>query len=247
MSDSSEGLDEVEKPKPVPAVKKAAAKGKASTKATKKKVSKELQGDLAYTPSHGVLKKFLEIASEAARPEMVNYEYLESKQLTGGSAKAVPPLLKKMNFLDSGGKPTEVYAKFQTGTSRSEAALVGLKSAFKSVFDRNRFSHTLSKEKVKDIIIEITGLERSSSTLRAMMGTFDAIKSFINIEDLENKNSNESQKVEVKKDQDGILGGETETSGVGLGLRYNINVVLPDTSDITVYNAIFKSIKENLL
>jgi hypothetical protein len=33
----------------------------------------------------------------------------------------------------------------------------------------------------------------------------------------------------------------------GLGLSYTINLNLPATSDITVFNAIFKSLKEHLL
>ncbi|MDP9572991.1 UNVERIFIED_ORG: hypothetical protein J2W66_003484 [Agrobacterium larrymoorei] len=32
-----------------------------------------------------------------------------------------------------------------------------------------------------------------------------------------------------------------------VGLVYNINIVLPETSDLKVLNAIFRSIKENLL
>jgi hypothetical protein len=34
---------------------------------------------------------------------------------------------------------------------------------------------------------------------------------------------------------------------VGLNLSYTINLNLPPTSDIAVFNAIFKSLKENLL
>ena len=34
---------------------------------------------------------------------------------------------------------------------------------------------------------------------------------------------------------------------VGLNLKYTINLNLPATSDIAVFNAIFKSLKENLL
>ena len=35
--------------------------------------------------------------------------------------------------------------------------------------------------------------------------------------------------------------------GIGLNLAYTINLNLPATSDIAVFNAIFKSLKENLL
>jgi hypothetical protein len=38
-----------------------------------------------------------------------------------------------------------------------------------------------------------------------------------------------------------------EAQTVGLRLGYNINLNLPATSDIAVFNAIFKSLRENLL
>jgi hypothetical protein len=38
-----------------------------------------------------------------------------------------------------------------------------------------------------------------------------------------------------------------ENQAVGLRLGYTINLNLPATSDIAVFNAIFKSLKENLL
>lgn len=46
---------------------------------------------------------------------------------------------------------------------------------------------------------------------------------------------------------------EAETQGSAnpiprsIGLRYNIEIHLPPTKDVEVYNAIFKSIKEHLL
>jgi hypothetical protein len=39
----------------------------------------------------------------------------------------------------------------------------------------------------------------------------------------------------------------TQVETVGLNLKYTINLNLPATSDIAVFNAIFKSLKENLL
>lgn len=36
-------------------------------------------------------------------------------------------------------------------------------------------------------------------------------------------------------------------SSKSVGLVYNINIVLPETSDLKVLNAIFRSVKENLL
>jgi len=42
----------------------------------------------------------------------------------------------------------------------------------------------------------------------------------------------------------------TETSSVvkpNVGLSYHINIVIPETSNVAVLNAIFRAVKENLL
>ena len=38
-----------------------------------------------------------------------------------------------------------------------------------------------------------------------------------------------------------------QSSGLGMNLSYTINLNLPATSDIAVFNSIFKSLRENLL
>jgi hypothetical protein len=45
----------------------------------------------------------------------------------------------------------------------------------------------------------------------------------------------------------GGTGVQRGSEGIGLNLAYIINLNLPATSDIAVFNAIFKSLKENLL
>ena len=59
-----------------------------------------------------------------------------------------------------------------------------------------------------------------------------------------------------EKEEEGKAGGDRgdhsaeERRGAGIpfaGLRYNIEVHLPATKDVEVYNAIFKSLKEHLL
>lgn len=220
---------------------------KATNVAPKKTSAKELPGDFTYTGSYGTLKKFLDIATEAARPEIVNAEYLESKGLTGGSATAIPPILKKMKFLDSGGKPTKIYAQFQTKSSRSQAALAGLKNAYSSIFDRNRFAHTLSDDKLKDIVVEISGLDRKTSTFRAITGTYKTIHNYISLEDLENSSNAEPEQKNTLSKDESEQDKRNLPNNQQIGLSYQINIILPETSDITIYNAIFKSLKENLL
>lgn len=51
----------------------------------------------------------------------------------------------------------------------------------------------------------------------------------------------DSEGIRDKTDKGGSLGK------IGMNLSYTINLNLPATSDIAVFNAIFKSLKENIL
>ncbi|MBA3448023.1 MAG: hypothetical protein H0T56_10525 [Pseudaminobacter sp.] len=76
-----------------------------------------------------------------------------------------------------------------------------------------------------------------------MYSTFDAIKSFI---DSDPTKATEARPDEVTTPHDRSVpdqaGGKMK-----LGLSYQINIVLPETENIAVFNAIFKSLRDNLL
>src|SRR5262249_50489525 len=141
------------------------------------------------------------------------------------------------------GKPTEWYAKFQTESGRPEAALHGIKKAFAEIFKKNTFAHSLPEEKVKEIILEITGLTKSDPILGQIYGTFDAFRSFIPTNYVSAKSGSEARE---QQERDEIEDEDAKRAGT-LGLSYHINIVLPETKDVAVFNAIFQSLKNNLL
>jgi hypothetical protein len=168
----------------------------------------------------------------------------EVLKISGGSARVVPPRLKRMGFLASDGTPTELYARFRTDSGRSAAALEGLRSAFAEMFRRNEYVHKSSDEKTKDVIVEITGLTKSDPICRSIFGTFSAIKHFI---DASKKIEETTQNVTQKNEVESNIHSDTIKNSSNIGLSYHINIVLPETTNIQVFNAIFRSLKENLL
>jgi hypothetical protein len=94
---------------------------------------REIKGGIPYTTSPGVLKKALELIIPAERPDKFGNDYMATiLKLTGGGARAVPPLLKKMHFIGADGSPTTLYSKFKTDSGRPQAAYDGLRNAFGS-------------------------------------------------------------------------------------------------------------------
>lgn len=101
-------------------------------------------------------------------------------------------------------------------------------------------AHTLDDPKLKGLILQATGLESNSKTVGAILGSFKALKAFAdpNVPD----RPDQAQPDEEERHPGGAGGMPP-----GLSLGYTINLHLPATSDVAVFNAIFRSLREHLL
>lgn len=195
----------------------------------------------------GLVSKILEKIKVAATPDRFTQDYLGTELgFPGGSARPFIPLAKKMGLLGSDGSPTDLYRAFRnTSSATSKAAIAkAMKNAYADIYSRNEFAHSLSKADLEGLVVEITGLEKGNQTVRAIVGTFEALKGFADF-----KAKEESPTTNKAKEGNGseASANEGKLGGVALGLSYTINLVLPKTDDVAVFNAIFKSLKENIL
>lgn len=240
----------------MPEFKQDEEKARTAEKTTAAKASapRKIPGNLPYLPASGTLKRALDRLIVASRPDKFNADFLEHVlKLSGGAARATIPIMKKMGFLSSDGVPTDLYAKFRTEGGRPAAAIAGLRNGFAEIFKRSEYAHTADDNKLRDIILEITGLKANDPIAQAIKSTFNVVKSFIPAgSDL---SSNDDDTTYSDESANTLLGqnGQSEMArNLGRGskpvsLSYNINIVLPETSDLKVLNAIFRSVKENLL
>ena len=226
---------------------KSEESGNESKSSATKPDRREIKGGIPYLPAPGTLKKTLDLIVPAERPDRFSANYMSTiLKLSGGSASAVPPFLKKMQFLASDGSPTLLYSKFKTDSGRSQAAYEGLKNAFGELFRRNEFIHKAEESTVKDTIIEITGLKKTDPIVRLMLASFDAVRGYITADIPVEADLTETEIESVNKkrgDNDDFRSSNPNK----LGLSYQINIVLPETDNVAVFNAIFKSLRDNLL
>lgn len=214
---------------------------------TKKSERREIPGGVPYSTSPGVFKTALDRMITAERPERYSGDFMATVlKIRGGSSRPVPPLLKKMGFLTSDGTPTDLYSKFKTDSGRSQAAYEGLRSAFSELFRRNEYAHKADEGVVTDLLVEITGLKRNDQVLRYMLQTFEAIRSFVK-KDVVAADTPVGQENSAAASDDGPIFPASNLGTSKIGLAYNINIVLPETENIAVFNAIFRSLRENLL
>lgn len=212
---------------------------------------RQIPGNLPYLTASGTLKTILNKIIELAKPDKFNYDFLNNViKLSGGGARACIPILKKMEFLNSDNSTTELYNKFRTESGRSAAAYQGLRNGFPEIFKRSDYAYSVDENKLRDIILEITGLNSSDQVAQAIKATFNVVKSFISKGFDHNSMEESVPDVTLNKPDQTPAGYVPEPLGEptrSIGIAYNINIVLPETSDLAILNAIFKAVKENLL
>lgn len=208
--------------------------------------------NLPYMTTPGTLDKILNKICEAAVPENFNGDFLGTKLgFKGGNQRSFISWAKKCGFLNSDGKPTQLYIHFRNPVHRGVAMAEALKKGYAELYLRNEYAHDLSRTDLIKLVSDITGLAHDNSTIKAIVGTFTNAKNFADFDNSSTstieENANESKIDIEEKTEHSIKEVRKSSNKVGLGLNYTINLVLPKTEDPAVYKAIFKSLKENLL
>lgn len=192
----------------------------------------------------GLVTQILKKIKDARTPERFTQDFLEkSLGFKSGSAKAFIPLAKRLGLLNSDGTPTDLYKKFRNPSGSSLAMAKAIRDGYSELFSSNEKAYQLDKKEFEGLVKQITGLDKSTATLSSICGTFESLKEFANF-DTKEQTESLVDKPEENSEQNTNLGSHEE---VKLNLSYTINLVLPKTEEITVFNAIFKSLKENLL
>lgn len=206
-----------------------------------------MSSKLAYVAQPGSIAKIFEKVRHAQTPERFTGDFLETKLgFRGGNYRQFIPLAKKLGFLGSDGRPTDVYKRFRNAATSKSAMAQAVKTGYQEIFERNEYANSLSKDDFKGLVVEITGLESKSRVVQLICQTFETLKKLADFEA-----APAAEKEDARPEEHPLKGG-TEGEGplrreVDLNLSYTINLVLPKSDDPAVFNAIFKSLRDNLL
>jgi hypothetical protein len=221
----------------------------AATKATAQR--RTIPGNLMYISTPGKLDEAFAQLIKAPVPDNLSFAHMENVfSIKSGSARNVLAALKRLGFIDGSGKPTEIYKNFRSDLNRGKATYDAIRLGYGELFKRNEFAYRVSDDVLKDLIKQVTGLGDEDDISSQIFKTFSVVKKFIpqsyshnEQEDVgsQAKDSNEPDQQHNSIDQNG--GGQLQ----GLGLKYEINIVLPVSTDIDTYNKIFRALRENLL
>lgn len=198
----------------------------------------------AYVQVYGQLPELFQKMSEGAAPDKFTTQHLKDWGYTSSNYRAVIPLLKALGFLSADGTPTSRYLEYRNTAQSRRIMADGMRDAYGDLF-------TIKSKPTPSDRELIEGKFKSThnatpNTAKLMAATFYALL------DLADFSQKPAQKVETKpaEPDSTIVAPPNESTSKGHNrpsLHYNIQIHLPATKDIEVFNAIFKSLKEHLL
>lgn len=202
--------------------------------------------DYPYLVSNKNLQQIFEKIRTAAKPPKFTIAFVKQLGFTSSNDSSYPSLLKKLGFLMEDGTPTVYYDALRDKNTAAKVLGERIRDLYSELFVINTKIYEASDEEIKGAISRVTGKEakdvtRIAATFRALCSQAD----FVNIKQLSDVNNHELEENIIYEEDSGL--GKTKLTSVVPDFCYNIQIHLPATTDISVYNAIFKSIKENLL
>lgn len=123
-----------------------------------------------------------------------------------------------------------------------------IRTGYHEIFERNEYANNLTKDQVKGLVVEITGLASTDRVVQLICQTFEALKKIADFDTslpVESVSKPEAPPPAVPG-VDKIQTGD-HRDDIDLNLSYTINLVLPKTDDTAVFSAIFRALRENLL
>ncbi len=218
-----------------------------------------MANSLPYLASPGTIEKALEKIKSVPTPAKVTQDFVKAKLLIkGGAGNAIAAYLKKIGLVNADGTPSNLYIKFRNPASCSAAAAEAFRIGYAALYEHNEYAHDLPENDIKGLIIQITGCAEDARTIAFILSCIKHLKKFANFDAILDAGSVQQEEEQEPKQLPALAPARPhqesqpqtppiQSRKLGMNLSYTINLNLPPSTDIAVFNAIFKSLKENLL
>lgn len=203
---------------------------------------------------YGKIPKFLETLRAGTAPPTFTRQFLKDIDYKSTNDHQFIPLLKGLGFLSENGIPTERYKQFLDGSRWKKVLSESVREAYGDIF--------VIKAKPSSADLQmITGkfkstYNQSDTAADRAARTFLALLSLCDTDTLYGTSKSEAADASIDDvaaqpvDQvniESVVPIIKPKPNTPLGLNYNIQIQLPATKDIEVYNAIFKSLREHII
>lgn len=212
----------------------------------------------SYTLKPNAIPAYFDALLDARPPERFSVKFLENLGFTSTNDRLFIGILKDLGFLNRDGSPQSRYFEFLDRSRSKQLLAEGIKEGFQELFAVNTKANEMPLNDVKNKMRTLYGGSKTPLVIGNIAKTFKALCEYADFatplpqkDRIATKDQVEEAQVPLNEgeDQDPTRPSKPIISGRPInvaGLQYHINIVLPDTRDQAVYDAIFKSLREHL-
>ena len=195
-----------------------------------------------YVNVYGQISELFEKIKQGQAPDKFSIQHLKDIGFNSTNHRALIPLLKALGFLSADGSPTKRYHDYRNNANSRKVMGESLKEAYSDIF-------TISAKPSKTDISLIQGKFKSThnSTDRNAELMTKTFFSLLDLADIDHKKEIKPKIDDGEENPEKVKTEKVIENLIKPTLHYNIQIHLPPTKDVEVYNAIIKSIKEHLI
>ena len=211
----------------------------------------------SYTLKPNAVPAYFDAILDAQPPERFSVKFLENLGFTSTNDRLFIGILKDLGFLNRDGAPQPRYFEFMDRSRSKQILAEGIREAFMELFAINTRANEMSVKEITNKLRTLYAGKKTHLVISNIAKTFRALCDYADFatplpprEPASPEKPAESEAAAQGDQKVSTVTGDKTGAALGRiavsGLQYHINIVLPDTRDQAVYDAIFKSLREHL-
>lgn len=206
----------------------------------------------SYALKPNAIPAYFDAILDAQPPERFSLKFLENLGFTSTNDRLFIGILKDLGFLNRDGAPQQRYFDFLDRSRAKQVLADGIREAFSDLFAINVQAHELTPDDVRNKLRTLYAGKKTDLVIGNIARTFRALCDYADFSATPAAGRADATATDEKKpgEQTGQENHAKLPAALGpikvSGLQYHINIVLPETRDQAVYDAIFKSLREHL-
>lgn len=203
------------------------------------------------------LADFFNAIRSAKAPERFSSKFLKDLEFTSSNDRLFLGVLKGLGFVDENGAPKQRYFDFLDQSISGRVLAEAIEEAYGDLFNLRRDAHKMEVADVKGKFRSLTQGQKSDNVINNMAATFKALceqADWTHPKKKTGKKAKEKIPHEPGKEIpdgwshiDPAVDREEISNSDKLQLHYNIQIILPNSRDPAVFDALFSSLKRHLL
>jgi hypothetical protein len=199
--------------------------------------------EMAYTPLAGKIEKYFSKIQEAGVPPKANRTWLKIAGFTSSNDYYLLRILRVLGFVDASRVPTDLWNRYKNPTEAPAVMAKAIRTGYSDLFGLYPDANRKDREALYAYFSAKTG--KAKATVDLMVNTFINLCALADFEAEAPPTVQPAEVVEspISPPELRIVSGK----GVVPEIHINIQLHLPPTTDPTVFDNLFKSMKKHLL